>query len=277
MTLSEAYNYGVYFLSANGVDEAEFKSMCLACSLCGIKNNEFLMHKNDDVIMKRFADLLWRVKSGEPLQYVLGKWDFYNYEFSVGKGVLIPRPETEELVETALSSIKDKPSPVVLDLCSGSGCIGISIARERPDCSVYCVELFDEALAYLNKNAQNDKNVKIIKADVLQNPDESILPLKADLIASNPPYIKRNEISSLQDEVQQEPISALDGGEDGLDFYRSIISKWLVLLKENGTVLFEIGEEQGEAVKALLEEKDFKECAVIKDMYGNNRIVKAVK
>ena len=227
--------------------------------------------------MKRFADMLWRVKSGEPLQYVLGKWDFYNYEFSVGKGVLIPRPETEELVETALSSIKDKPSPVVLDLCSGSGCIGISIARERPDCSVYCVELFDEALAYLNKNAQNDKNVKIIKADVLQNPDESILPLKADLIASNPPYIKRNEISSLQDEVQQEPISALDGGEDGLDFYRSIISKWLVLLKENGVVLFEIGEEQGEAVKALLEENGFKECAVIKDMYGNNRIVKAVK
>lgn len=139
------------------------------------------------------------------------------------------------------------------------------------------MELFDEALAYLNKNAQNDKNVKIIKADVLQNPDESILPLKADLIASNPPYIKRNEISSLQDEVQQEPISALDGGEDGLDFYRSIISKWLVLLKENGTVLFEIGEEQGEAVKALLEENGFKECAVIKDMYGNNRIVKAVK
>ena len=124
MTLSEAYNYGVYFLSANGVDEAEFKSMCLACSLCGIKNNEFLMHKNDDVIMKRFADMLWRVKSGEPLQYVLGKWDFYNYEFSVGKGVLIPRPETEELVETALSSIKDKPSPGALE-------IGRASRRER--------------------------------------------------------------------------------------------------------------------------------------------------
>ena len=212
MTLSEAYNYGVYFLSANGVDEAEFKSMCLACSLCGIKNSEFLMHKNNDVIMKRFADMLWRVKSGEPLQYVLGKWDFYNYEFNVGEGVLIPRPETEELVETALKSIKNVPSPVVLDLCSGSGCIGISIARERPDCSVYCVELFDEALAYLNKNAQSDKNVKIIKADVLQDPDKSILPIKADLIASNPPYIKSNEIASLQQEVRREPLTALDGG-----------------------------------------------------------------
>lgn len=277
MTLNEAYNYGVYFLSANGVDEAEFKSLCLACSVCGIKNSEYPLHKNDDVIMKRFADMLWRVKNSEPLQYVIGRWDFYNSEFYVGKGVLIPRPETEELVEEALCLLKNIESPVVLDLCSGSGCVGISIAREIPQASVYCVEISDDALFYLNKNAQKDKNVKVVKADVLDFPTEALCNICADLIISNPPYIKSGEIASLQEEVRQEPALALDGGEDGLDFYRSVTGKWSPLLKENGCILFEIGNEQGEAVKSILFENGFSDIEIIKDMYGNTRIVKAGK
>lgn len=277
MTLNEAYNYGVYFLSANGIDEAEFKSLCLACSLCGIKNSEYPLHKNDGIIMKRFADMLWRVKSGEPLQYVLGKWDFYNYEFSVGKGVLIPRPETEELVEQALKFLKNTVSPVVLDLCSGSGCIGITIAREIKNSSVFCVEISEDALHYLNKNAKNDENVRIVKADVLDFPPASLRDIKADLIISNPPYIKSGEIASLQAEVRQEPPLALDGGADGLDFYRSIISEWSPLLKSGGLLLFEIGNEQGEAVKALISENGFSDAEIINDMYGNSRIAKAGK
>ncbi len=154
MTLSEAYNYGVYFLSANGVDEADFKSLCLCCHCAGIKNNEYEIHKNEDlIIMKKFADMLWQIKSGEPLQYVIGRWDFYESEFHVGRGVLIPRPETEELTELVIDNAKRFCSPVVFDLCSGSGCIGISIAKALPSSTVYCVEKSEKALQYLLKNA----------------------------------------------------------------------------------------------------------------------------
>lgn len=274
MTLSEAYNYGVYFLSANGVDEADFKSLCLCCHCAGIKNNEYEIHKNEDlIIMKKFADILWQIKSGEPLQYVIGRWDFYESEFHVGRGVLIPRPETEELTELVLDNAKRLCSPVVFDLCSGSGCIGISIAKALPSSTVYCVEKSEEALQYLLKNAESISNVKVVNSDINYPSDIG----NADIIVSNPPYIKSSDLSTLQSEVQFEPSMALDGGADGLDFYRIIAEKWNSNLKENGMLFLEIGEDQGEAVYEILEKQGFKEIEVIKDMYGNNRMVKSVK
>ena len=274
MTLSEAYNYGVYFLSANGVDEADFKSLCLCCHCAGIKNNEYEIHKNEDlIIMKKFADMLWQIKSGEPLQYVIGRWDFYESEFHVGRGVLIPRPETEELTELVIDNAKRFCSPVVFDLCSGSGCIGISIAKALPSSTVYCVEKSEEALQYLLKNAESISNVKVVNSDINYPSDIK----NADIIVSNPPYIKSSNLSALQSEVQYEPPMALDGGADGLDFYRIIAEKWNSNLKENGMLFLEIGEDQGEAVYEILEKQGFKEIEVIKDMYGNNRMVKSVK
>ncbi len=274
MTLSEAYNYGVYFLSANGVDEADFKSLCLCCHCAGIKNNEYEIHKNEDlIIMKKIADMLWQIKSGEPLQYVIGRWDFYESEFHVGRGVLIPRPETEELTELVIDNTKRLCSPVVFDLCSGSGCIGISIAKALPSSTVYCVEKSEEALQYLLKNAESISNVKVVNSDINYPSDIK----NADIIVSNPPYIKSSDLSTLQSEVQFEPSMALDGGADGLDFYRIIAEKWNSNLKENGMLFLEIGEDQGEAVYEILEKQGFKEIEVIKDMYGNNRMVKSVK
>ncbi len=274
MTLSEAYNYGVYFLSANGVDEADFKSLCLCCHCAGIKNNEYEIHKNEDlIIMKKFADMLWQIKSGEPLQYVIGRWDFYESEFHVGRGVLIPRPETEELTELVIDNAKRFCSPVVFDLCSGSGCIGISIAKALPSSTVYCVEKSEEALQYLLKNAESISNVKVVNSDINYPSDIK----NADIIVSNPPYIKSSDLSVLQSEVQFEPSMALDGGADGLDFYRIIAEKCNSNLKENGMLFLEIGEDQGEAVYEILEKQGFKEIEVIKDMYGNNRMVKSVK
>ncbi len=274
MTLSEAYNYGVYFLSANGVDEADFKSLCLCCHCAGIKNNEYEIHKNEDlIIMKKFADMLWQIKSGEPLQYVIGRWDFYESEFHVGRGVLIPRPETEELTELVIDNAKRFCSPVVFDLCSGSGCIGISIAKALPSSTVYCVEKSEEELQYLLKNAESISNVKVVNSDINYPSDIK----NADIIVSNPPYIKSSDLSVLQSEVQFEPSMALDGGADGLDFYRIIAEKWNSNLKENGMLFLEIGEDQGEAVYEILEKQGFKEIEVIKDMYGNNRMVKSVK
>lgn len=273
MILSEAFNYGVYFLSSNGIDEAEFKSLCLVCHLAGIKNSEYEFHKNDGIIMKKFADLLWRIKSGEPLQYVIGKWDFYESEFFVGSGVLIPRPETEELTEIVIHKAKQIKNPVIIDLCSGSGCIGISIAKKVHNSVVYCVEKSADAMFYLLKNAEGVDNVKIISADIKA---PSNLP-QADIIVSNPPYIKTDDLKSLQAEVKYEPELALDGGADGLDFYRVIAEQWKDKLSDSGNLFLEIGDEQGDAVSEILSAQGFGEIEVIKDLYGNNRIVKAVK
>lgn len=270
MTLKEAYDYSVYFLSCNGVDEAEFKSLCLVCHLDGIRNSEFEQHINDDIIMKRLADLLWRVKSGEPLQYVIGKWDFYKSEFFVGRGVLIPRPETEELVDLAVKHIKTLDKCVVLDLCAGSGCIGVSIAKECPNALVYMIEKSADAVFYLLKNADGVENAKVICGDIHDNFD---LPM-ADVIISNPPYIKTSDIPSLQKEVLQEPSMALDGGFDGLDFFRIINEKWSSGLKDNGIIFLEIGEDQGSDIKQVL--TNFSNIDVIKDMYGNDRMVKGM-
>ena len=278
MTLKDAYNYCVYFLSANGVDEAQFKALCLVCSVADIKNSEYETHKETTVMLKPIADALWRLKSGEPLQYVLGKWDFYESEFYVGKGVLIPRPETEELVDLAVRSAKQMRSPLVYDLCSGSGCIGISIAKAVPAADVFCVEKSADAMTYLLKNADGVHNAHPVLGDVLNADSFSqIAESSVDMIVSNPPYIRSSEISALQREVQFEPKEALDGGESGLDFYRYIIKSWKRFLKPGGKLLFEIGNEQGSAVKSLLSDSGYNHIQIQNDLYGNPRIAVSQK
>ena len=272
MNLKEAYSYSVAFLNGNKVDEADFKALCIVCHIAGIKNSDYASHINDDIIMSRLADALWRLKSGEPLQYVIGKWDFYESEFYVGEGVLIPRPETEELVEKAVDIIKGVDKPVIVDLCSGSGCIGISLAKKFPNATVYCIEKSKEAFRYLIKNSEDIKNVVAINADISECFKDSDIK-KADLIVSNPPYIRSSELETLQDEVKAEPVMALDGGADGLDFYRIINDKWYSLIKDNGYLLLEIGNEQGKDIKEVL--SNFNRTEVIKDIYGNDRIVVA--
>ncbi len=269
MNVKEAYSYSINFLQANNVDEADFKALTVVCYVAGIKNSEYYAHKEDFVIMKQLADCLWRLKTGEPLQYVIGKWDFYESEFYVGEGVLIPRPETEELVELAVNHLKTISNPVVIDLCSGSGCIGISIARAVPNSKVYCIEKSNDAFKYLEKNAKKIDNVILINDDIFNSIDTE----NADLIISNPPYIKSGALDSLQAEVKKEPKMALDGGEDGFDFYRIINSKWSEKLKSNGVLMLEIGEDQGQSIVDVLTE--FNDVQVKKDMYGNNRIVVA--
>lgn len=267
MTLKQAYSYSVQFLDGNKVDEADFKALCLVCHLAGIRNSEYNSHINDEIIMSRLAKSLWRLKSGEPLQYVLGKWDFYESEFYVGKGVLIPRPETEELVEEAIRYAGFYENPVIYDLCAGSGCIGISIAKAVASARIYCIEKSIEAFEYLSKNAENVGNVTIINDDINNDID---LPA-ADIIVSNPPYIKSSDIVKLQAEVQFEPKMALEGGDDGLDFYRIINDKWSGKIKSNGTLVLEIGNEQGEDIVNVL--SNFNHVTVKKDIYKNDRIV----
>lgn len=271
MILNEAYNLAVEKLNVANIDEAEFKSLCIVCDIKNIRNSEFALFKNQEINEELFNSKLDMLISGEPLQYVIGKWDFYESEFFVGRGVLIPRPETEELVDLAVKMLRDKSNPIVIDLCSGSGCIGISVAKKIKGSTVYCVEKSSDALVYLNKNAAGVDNVKVINADITK---EISLPL-ADMIISNPPYIKSSDIETLQSEVLIEPIMALDGGDDGLYFYRVINDLYSKNIKADGSLLLEIGNEQGEDINEVL--TNFKNIKVIKDMYGNDRMVVANK
>lgn len=269
MNLKQAYDYSVCFLKANGVDEYENKALNAVCSVVGIKLGEFRSHKEDYIVTKKLADFLWRLKCGEPLQYIIGKWDFYESEFYVGDGVLIPRPETEELVELAVNAARKIKNPIIIDLCSGSGCIGISIAKAVSNSVVYCIEKSEKAYEYLCRNSIQAANVNCILADINDNLD---LP-KADIIVSNPPYIMTSDMEYLQSEVKKEPSMALDGGKDGLDFYRIINNKWCDRLKNDGKLLLEIGDDQGKSINLVL--SNFKNIKVIKDMSGNDRIVVA--
>ena len=274
MTLKEAYSYAVTFLERNGVDESDFKALCVVCSILNIKNSEYDLHRNDFVPNKKLADMLWKLKDGQPLQYVLGKWDFYESVFYIGEGVLIPRPETEELVEKAIDYIKTLGKCIVYDLCAGSGCIGLSIAKKCKNAFVYLIEKSEDALLYLKKNAKGIENVKIIQGDICKS--DSFFELEnADIIISNPPYIKSDDIACLQCEVLKEPLMALDGGKDGLDFYRIINDNWNNKLNKNGKLFLEIGDEQGKDILQIL--SNFNNISVFKDLYGNDRMVVADK
>ena len=269
MTLKEAFDYSFSFLSANGIDESDFKALTVCCHIAGIRNSEYHFNKEQIISDKKLDDCLFRLKSGEPLQYIIGKWDFYDSEFYVGEGVLIPRPETEELVELAIKNLKNVNNPIVIDLCSGTGCIGISIAKALADSKVYCIEKSKKAYSYLLKNANGVDNVVPINDDIFNDIDIE----KVDLIISNPPYIKSCDIQNLQDEVKREPAMALDGGVDGLDFYRVINDKWFGYIKKNGLLLLEIGNDQGSDILEVL--TNFRDVEVKKDLYGNDRMVVA--
>ena len=216
--------------------------------------------------------------SGEPLQYILGEWEFSDLKFKVGKGVLIPREETVELLDTAIKFLKGKSNAKVVDLCTGSGALAICIAKQIEDSSVWGIELSDDAFSYFLKNASLNKaeNVTAIKEDVFKAfnmfEDEFF-----DAIISNPPYIETDEIPLLQKEVQFEPSMALDGGKDGLDFYKKIISFWTPKLKKGGMLAFELGEGQFDCVSDMLAYAGYLKIGCAKDLSGVKRVIKAIR
>lgn len=275
MTINQLYNDCLLRLKNSGNDDYRFDCDCLFEHFIGfdkvkrITKGEFPV---PDKACKELSDAVDRRTQGEPLQYILGKWSFMDCDFFVGSGVLIPRPETEMLVLRADEIIRENKLSTVFDLCAGTGAIGLSIARLNPDCRVYLFEKYDGAFFYLQKNigAFGLENVTAVKCDITDF-NASWLP-KADLIVSNPPYIKKSEIKLLQKEVLKEPVTALSAGEDGLDFYRAIRSKWLSLLKNNGTVLLECGDGQSSDVIACFDGV-IKSSAVYYDFNNIDRAV----
>lgn len=220
-----------------------------------------------------YLALLRRRAAGEPVQYLLGEWDFMGLTFAVGPGVLIPRPETELLAETAIACLQGRQKPRVLELCGGSGCIAIAVAKALPQAEITVLELSGDAMSYLQKNIARHgvKNVTAVQGDALSPPQT--IAGRYDAILSNPPYIARSELPTLQREVRREPAMALDGGADGLDFYRGFNGIYPKMLTDGGLLLYEIGEEQGDAVAALLREAGLERVSVLRDLYGLPRDV----
>ena len=256
---------------AAGIEDEADAEWLVSC-VSGVKRSE-LSDRNISVSggkIDKINALAKERESGRPLWYVLGTCDFYGYEFKVDERALIPRPETEELVETAIGLLT--ADDCVLDLCTGSGCIAISV-KLKTNASVTASDVSEDALALARENAAAlNADVNFIKSDLFENIDG-----KFSMIITNPPYIKSEDIERLQTEVRDyEPKIALDGGEDGLDFYRKIATQSKPRLFDGGVVLAEIGAEQGEAVKNLFEENGFT-AKVFKDISGNDRVVAAVK
>ena len=209
-----------------------------------------------------------------PLQYILGSWSFMGIELKVGEGVLIPRDDTEVLVDLCLGYLKDVESPRAVDLCAGSGAIGIALNR-LANASVTAVELSDRAYYFLLQNIKNT-DITPLKGDVTECYN-SFEEEYFDLIVSNPPYIKTDELKTLQPEVGFEPETALDGGADGLVFYREITRLWTPLLKRGGAMAFELGEGQAEPVAAMLERHGYSDIKTALDLGGTKRAIIAVK
>lgn len=219
---------------------------------------------------------------GRPLQYILGEWPFMDFTLCVGEGVLVPREETELLVYTAAERLRvgsgAKGPWKGIDLCGGSGAVAIGLASLLPGLEISCAELYADAFRFLEANVRRlaSKAVHPVRLDVLS--PESAAPFSGlDLVVSNPPYVEAGVIAGLQKEVQQEPRIALDGGEDGLVFYRAIAQLWVPRLKPGGVAAVEIGEEQAQAVTELFRDAGVREIEVRKDFNGLDRVVAGVR
>lgn len=219
----------------------------------------------------RLEALAARRAAREPLQYLLGTWDFLDFTLKVGPGVLCPRADSEVVCETAIQLLQGKNAPVVLDLCAGTGCLGIGVARGCPGARVTCVEKSEQAWQYLTANTAGT-DVKNVQADIFTW-YKSLPPESVDLIISNPPYLTGAEMQALMPETAREPALALDGGADGLDFYRLLTAQYGAVLRPGGWLVLEIGCAQAATVLALGKEHGWQQGHCIRDYGGNDRVI----
>ena len=248
-----------------GVEAYALEARLLVAYAVGKTKEEFvrdLRLYTSDENEQKIAALLQRRIAGEPLAYLIGEWEFHGLPIVVTPDVLIPRMDTEVLVDAALRVLVGrKMNARILDLCSGSGCIGCALAHELPAARVVMMDISDEALTVSKENLRrNHQNRTIcLKADALAKPPMGIGTF--DLIVSNPPYVASMDILTLDSSVRDyEPLGALDGGEDGLMFYRAIVRHWTQILRPGGWLMFEVGEDQADAVMALMTEEKIHRC-----------------
>lgn len=275
MTVNEIYQSGLKLLENNNIENSKFEAQSLLQKAFSLDRVGFIIHKTDKAdenCSHNFLNFIERRISGEPLQYILGEWSFMGFDFKVGRGVLIPRDDTEVVVNLCIDFLKNRADKKTVDLCSGSGAIAVALDKIS-GAKVTAVEIDETAFSYLETNVkENNSSVKPVMADALKI-CETFADGGLDLIVSNPPYIKSADIETLQKEVRLEPRLALDGGEDGCDFYREIVNRWSRKLKKGGALAFELGENQADAVKALMTEQGFSDFKISLDFGGVQRAI----
>jgi len=260
-------------LSEAEIEAPELEARLLIEGVTGMNRASQIANSNSEIsgeIQEKLISMAQKRAEHLPLQYILGKWSFMGFELKVGEGVLIPRDDTEVLVGLCLDYLKASDGKTALDLCAGSGAISV-VLDKLANADVTAVELSDKAYNFLLENIKGT-NIKPHKGDIF----ECYRDFEAksfDLIASNPPYIKTDEIETLQTEVGYEPKTALDGGADGLDFYRAIARRWTPLLKSGGAMAFELGEGQAEYVGGLMADRGYINIKTAKDLGGTDRAI----
>ena len=258
-------------------EEGDVIADMLLCEALNMERGHLLAHLDDETprsIDPFVSGAVFELSLGKPLQYVLGKCNFYGYDILVGDGVFIPRSDTEIGVKAAIGLLKE--GDIFADICSGSGCISKAISAERPDVSGYALELSRKALPYTEKNLADQKNVSVKRFDALDEDDyielARIIERPLDLVICNPPYIPSDDVLTLSPQVGFEPDTALDGGEDGLRYYRIVTALVPHVLKKDGILIYEIGIDQCDDVSRIMQESGF-DVAVIKDYGGIDRIL----
>lgn len=260
-------------LSEAEIEAPELEARLLIEGVTGMNRASQIANSNSEIsgeIQEKLISMAQKRAEHLPLQYILGKWSFMGFELKVGEGVLIPRDDTEVLVGLCLDYLKASDGKTALDLCAGSGAVSVALDK-LANADVTAVELSDKAYNFLLENIKGT-NIKPHKGDIF----ECYRDFEAksfDLIASNPPYIKTDEIETLQTEVGYEPKTALDGGADGLDFYRAIARRWTPLLKSGGAMAFELGEGQAEYVGGLMADHGYINIKTAKDLGGTDRAI----
>lgn len=272
MTYREAVEFGTKCLTDAGVPDAALDAWYLLQMVCKIERSYYYVHGEEDITQdaqKEYEIAVQKRAEHIPLQYIIGEQEFMGLRFKVNSNVLIPRQDTETLVEQVLKIVK--PGMKVLDLCTGSGCVLISVLKNAPELTGMGSDISKTALLVAKENAKlHEVDAEWVRSDLFDNITETF-----DVIMANPPYIPTGEILSLMPEVRDfEPENALDGGADGLDFYRKIAGQVKDYLNPGGYVYMEIGYDQGEAVSELMRNAGFTEVEVIKDLVRNDRVVK---
>ena len=236
-----------------------------------MSKEQIIIHNKEELTIEQensYNEYVARIIIGEPIQYIIGKQEFMGIDFKVNPSVLIPQPDTEILVERTIEILKHLKEPKVLDLCTGSGAIAVSIAKYVPNSIIFASDISKQALEIARQN-DNENKVNFVHSNLFENIDGEF-----NVIVSNPPYIKTSEIQRLSKEVQNEPLLALDGGQDGLFFYREIIKQAHKYLEEQGYLCIEIGEDQKEQVITLINNCSYyKNIQAFKDLSGHDRVI----
>ena len=271
MNIKEILEKEVLVLKENNIQEATSKARRLLAFTLGVSKEYLVINELLEVSIENknvFEAYIARIIEGEPIQYILGTQEFMGIEFLVNKNVLIPQPDTEILVEETIKLAKTMNKPKILDLCTGSGAIAVAIKKYMPEAKVWASDISKDALEVAKLNEKEHK-ISFIESNLFENIKE-----KFDIIVSNPPYIKTEEIKTLSKEVQNEPKLALDGGQDGLDFYKKIVKEAIKHLNEDGYLCLEIGEDQREQVTKIIEQTNkYSKPQTIKDLGNNDRVI----